>query len=217
MIYNVLNEARVSGHVGAAIEPVETDAESSGRAGDIQPGGWLVGARAVASPNRSDDPPERVELVVVHCISLPAGSTSTEHVEALFTNSLDPSAHPTFAELDGVRVSAHLVIDRAGRVTQFVPFERQAWHAGVSAWRGRPACNRRSIGIELIGTDDAAFTAKQYARLAAVLESLFDAYPALDLSSVVGHEEVAPERKTDPGPRFDWVRLYAALTARRVR
>lgn len=171
---------------------------------------WLRGARRRESPNcdaRSD--PDAIELVVVHAISLPPGCFGGGFVEDLFLNRLEVDADPSFASLDGVRVSSHLFVSRRGAVTQFVPFHRRAWHAGVSAWRRRPGCNDYSIGIELEGTDDRAYTRSQYARLGAVLEALFLRYPRLSPEAVVGHCEIAPGRKTDPGPAFDWQRLLA--------
>ncbi len=173
---------------------------------------WLAGARCLASPNSGRRPdPDDISLVVVHGISLPPGEFGTGHVEALFTNTLQFDAHPAFADLNGVHVSAHLLISRRGKLTQFVGFDRRAWHAGVSAYRGRTGCNDFSIGIELEGTDTRPYTDTQYARLGDVLGALFARYPKLSLSAVVGHAEVAPGRKTDPGPSFDWPRLLAAI------
>lgn len=169
---------------------------------------WLARTRRVESPNADARPQGAlVELVVLHCISLPPGQFGTGCVEALFSNALDCSIDPSMNDLDGVRVSAHLFIDRLGRATQFVPFCRRAWHAGVSAWRGRAGCNDFSIGIELEGTDCGPYTVAQYRRLQRVLAALFDAYPTLSSDAVVGHAEIAPGRKTDPGPGFDWQRL----------
>ncbi len=172
---------------------------------------WLARTRRVISPNADARPVRaRIELVVVHCISLPPGRFGTGCVEALFTNTLDCRIDPSLNDLEGVRVSAHLFIDRRGRTTQFVPFSMRAWHAGVSAWRGRPGCNDFSIGIELEGTDTGAYTAAQYWRLRRVLDALLAVYPALSRDAVVGHAEIAPGRKTDPGPGFEWHRLLAA-------
>ena len=173
---------------------------------------WLHGARRLASPNASERPdPEDIALVVVHGISLPPGEFGTGMVEALFTNTLDTTVHPSLAELAGVRVSSHLLISRRGAVTQFVPFDRRAWHAGVSSHRGRERCNDYSIGIELEGTDHRPYANSQYERLAAVLAALLLRYPRLSLVDVVGHAEIAPGRKTDPGPSFDWPRLFRLL------
>ena len=173
---------------------------------------WLRGARRLASPNANARPdPTDISLVVVHGISLPPGEFSTGLVEALFTNTLDTSVHLSLADLDGVRVSSHLLISRRGALTQFVPFDGRAWHAGVSSHRGREQCNDYSIGIELEGTDHRPYSNTQYERLVAVLAALFARYPRLSLADVVGHSEIAPDRKTDPGPAFDWPRLFRAL------
>ena len=173
---------------------------------------WLAGARRLASPNADERPdPDDVSLVVVHGISLPPGEFGTGCVEALFANTLAIDEHPTFASLEGARVSAHLLISRRGRVTQFVPFDRRAWHAGTSRYRGRRGCNDFAIGIELEGTDATPYTDTQYTRLTAVVAALVARYPKLSVSSVVGHAEVAPGRKTDPGPSFDWPRLIRSL------
>ena len=173
---------------------------------------WLAGVRRLASPNAGQRPdPDDISLVVVHGISLPPGEFGTGRIEALFTNRLELDTHPSFADLTGMRVSAHLLISRRGRLTQFVGFDRRAWHAGVSTYRGRTGCNDFSIGIELEGTDTRPYTDTQYARLNEVLGALFTRYPRLSLSAVVGHAEVAPGRKTDPGPAFDWPRLLASI------
>lgn len=177
-------------------------------------GHWLARTRRVESPNADARPAgASIELVVVHCISLPPGRYATGCVEALFTNTLDCGLDPTLSDLEGLRVSAHVFIDRRGRATQFVPFSRRAWHAGVSAWRGRPGCNDFSIGIELEGTDTGFYTVAQYRRLRQVLRALFAAYPLLSPDAVVGHAEIAPGRKSDPGPGFDWRRLLLGLAS----
>ncbi|MYK47800.1 MAG: 1,6-anhydro-N-acetylmuramyl-L-alanine amidase AmpD [Gammaproteobacteria bacterium] len=173
---------------------------------------WLRGARRMPSPNASARPdPEDISLVVIHGISLPPGKFGTGRVEALFTNTLDTAVDPSLADLEGVRVSSHLLISRRADVSQFVPFDRCAWHAGVSSHRGRERCNDYSIGIELEGTDDRPYTKLQYDKLVDVLTVLLRHYPRLSLADVVGHSEIAPGRKTDPGPAFDWPRLYRAL------
>ena len=175
-------------------------------------GTWLPRVRRVPSPNRDERPAQAaIELVVIHNISLPPGKFGTSMVEALFCNTLDCSLDPQLADLRDVAVSAHLLIDRRGRATQFVPFDQRAWHAGVSSWRGRPGCNNYAIGIELEGTDERPYTQRQYERLARVLDWLMRRYPALDVAALVGHNEIAPGRKTDPGASFDWVRLYQLL------
>lgn len=169
---------------------------------------WLSGVRKLPSPNCNARPHRAaVELVVIHGISLPPGQFGGPYVHDLFLNQLDLSAHESFASLDGVRVSAHLFISRRGAVTQFVPFDQRAWHAGFSQWRHRPGCNDFSIGIELEGTDERPYTASQYRKLRLVLEALLARYPRLSAEAIVGHLEIAPGRKTDPGPHFDWPRL----------
>lgn len=174
---------------------------------------WLRRVRRRPSPNcDARGAGERPELVVIHCISLPPGRFGTGLVAALFENRLDPDSDPALADLRGVEVSAHLFVDRRGRVTQFVPFDRRAWHAGVSAWRGRPACNRYSIGIELEGTETGRYTRAQYRALDRVLRALFAHYPGLAPDAIVGHQEIAPGRKRDPGPGFDWRRVLLGLS-----
>ena len=173
---------------------------------------WLTGARRLPSPNSNARPPDAsIELVVIHSISLPPGRFGGGFIRDLFLNRLDTRAHPSFESLEGMRVSAHLVIRRRGGVSQFVPFDRRAWHAGLSSWRGRPGCNDYALGIELEGCDDRPFTESQYRRLDAVLRALLARYPRLSPESVVGHVEIAPGRKTDPGPLFDWRRVLTAL------
>lgn len=174
--------------------------------------GWLEGIRHVPTPNCDERPPgSEVDLVVIHGISLPPGRYGGAGVEQLFTNALDPGEHPYYAQVCDLRVSAHLFIDRHGALTQFVPFHRRAWHAGPSCYEGRSNCNDYSIGIELEGCDDQPYEEVQYLALAAVLNALFAAFPALSRRRLAGHSTVAPERKTDPGPAFDWERLYALL------
>jgi AmpD protein len=148
----------------------------------------------------------------VHAISLPPGHYGGDCIERLFTNRLDPAAHPYFAEIAHLRVSAHFLVRRDGEVVQFVPVERRAWHAGVSAWRGRSRCNDFSVGIELEGGDDTPFEDAQYAALAALLQQLGRRFPLRD---VAGHSEIAPGRKTDPGARFDWGRFLLQLASAR--
>ncbi len=172
--------------------------------------GLLEGARYVASPNCDERPAGcAVELIVIHSISLPPGEFGGPAIEALFANRLDCAGHPYYAALAGLKVSAHFLVRRDGELVQFVPCARRAWHAGVSSWRGREACNDFSIGIELEGTDDAPFEAVQYATLGPLVRALRVRYP---IAESVGHSAIAPGRKTDPGPHFDWVR-YAALAA----
>jgi AmpD protein len=176
--------------------------------------GLLDAARQVPSPNADERPAgAALELIVVHTISLPPGAFGGPWIEALFTNRLDPSAHPYFEEIADLRVSAHLLIRRDGDLVQFVSFHRRAWHAGASSWRGREHCNDYSVGIELEGCDEHGYEAVQYRRLAAVTGALLAAYPSLSAEGMVGHCDIAPGRKTDPGPRFDWTRLRAELAA----
>lgn len=179
--------------------------------------GWLAGARHVPSPNSDSRPAgATVDLAVVHAISLPRGQYRKDAggsaIERLFTNRLDPAAHPSFTDLAGLRVSAHFVIHRDGELLQFVPLGQRAWHAGVSRWRGRERCNDFSVGIELEGVDDGRFAAAQYACLAALIRRLQTVLPLRD---VAAHSDVAPGRKSDPGTRFDWPRLLAALARSR--
>ena len=165
--------------------------------------------RIVDSPNQDARPPGvEISLVVIHSISLPPGEYGGEHIERLFTNRLDPAAHPYFREVHALKVSSHFLIRRDGDVVQFVPVERRAWHAGASSWRGRSRCNDFSIGIELEGTDDSPFEHVQYRELAGLIARLAGTLP---LKAIAAHSEIAPGRKTDPGARFDWTRLLTAL------
>ena len=174
--------------------------------------GRLRGARQVLSPHQDARPPGQLpELIIVHGISLPPGEFGGPWIDRLFTGSLSPRAHPYFAQIAGLRVSAHLLIDRDGIVTQYVPFQQRAWHAGVSEYQGRPACNDFSIGIELEGADDVPYAPAQYTAVGAVIRALLAAYPSLDRDRIVGHSDVAPGRKTDPGLSFDWARLRAEV------
>lgn len=176
-------------------------------------GVWLPRAQRELSPNRDARPAVGglIELVVIHNISLPPGRFGTKLVQEFFCNRLDCSQDAALADLAGVEVSAHLFIDRRGVATQFVPFNERAWHAGASNWRGRCACNDFAIGIELEGTDDKPYTKAQYRRLGAALGWLFQVYPQLSVDRLVGHNEIAPDRKTDPGAAFDWARLFDLL------
>ncbi len=178
-------------------------------------GDWLIEAERCPSPNHDARPEAAdISLIVVHGISLPPGEFGGPWVEDLFLNRLDPAAHPYFATIAGFKVSAHVVIYRDGRVVQFVPFSRRAWHAGQSCFQGRSACNDFSIGIELEGTDDQPYAEVQYRRLAAIVAALRAAYPAIAADAVTGHSDIAPGRKTDPGPAFSWTKLAGLLTDR---
>ena len=177
--------------------------------------GWLSPARRVASPNFNRRPPgEVVNLLVIHNISLPPGHYGGGYIERFFTNTLDLSEHPYFQTLTGVQVSAHLLIDREGALTQFVSVFDRAWHAGESRFGERDNCNDFSVGIELEGTDAEAYTGGQYRALAAVTRALQGVFPALLPGRIVGHSDIAPGRKTDPGERFDWHRYLAGLEQR---
>ncbi len=176
--------------------------------------GLLDAALQLPSPNCDERPPDAlVDLIVIHGISLPPGEYGGPWIDALFTNSLDPAAHPYFRDIYRHRVSAHLLLRRDGSVVQYVPFHRRAWHAGVSGFQGRERCNDFSIGIELEGSDDEPYAAAQYAALQQVILALHRAYPALAAGHIAGHSDVAPGRKTDPGPYFDWSHLQALLAS----
>lgn len=167
--------------------------------------GWLRNARRIESPN-FDDRPEGapIDLLVIHNISLPPGEFGGNGVIELFTNRLDPAAHPYYRTIYELRVSAHFFIRRDGELIQFVSPDRRAWHAGKSAWCDRERCNDFSVGVELEGTDDTPFTEAQYASLNRLIDALGQRYP---LRAVAGHSDIAPDRKTDPGPYFDWERI----------
>lgn len=174
--------------------------------------GWLEPARHLPSPHCDQRPPQTaIDLLVIHNISLPAGHFGGGFVEALFTNCLEATAHPSFPALCGLQVSAHLLIDRRGALTQFVSFQGRAWHAGVSCHEGRSRCNDFSIGIELEGCDDIPYEDAQYERLAHVAHLLMHHYPGITPQRIVGHCHIAPQRKTDPGAAFQWDRLLRLL------
>ena len=175
----------------------------------VDAGGRVADARYVASENCDERPAgESISLLVIHNISLPPGEFGGDGIERLFTNSLDSAAHPYYATLAGTRVSAHFLVRRGGELLQFVPCAKRAWHAGVSSWRGRERCNDFSVGIELEGTDDLPYTDAQYRVLAELGRALRRAYPFADIA---GHNEIAPGRKTDPGPSFDWERFRKSI------
>lgn len=174
--------------------------------------GWIQQARRVPSPNFGPRPAGVApDLLVIHNISLPPGEYGGACIEQLFTNCLDWDAHPYFREIRGLEVSSHLLIRRGGELVQFVSLLDRAWHAGRSCFRGRENCNDYSIGIELEGTDEAPYTDAQYRELAAVSRALLAAFPGLDTDRIAGHSDIAPGRKTDPGPAFDWPRYLGAL------
>lgn len=174
--------------------------------------GWLVDARLCPSPNCSERPVgSEISLLVIHNISLPPGQFGGGYIEQLFTNQLNANEHSYFAEIVDLEVSAHCLIDRNGKVVQFVPLSRRAWHAGDSSFAGCANCNDYSIGIELEGTDTTPYTANQYQSLARVCRELLAIYPALTAERIVGHSDVSPGRKTDPGPAFDWPHFFSLL------
>lgn len=183
----------------------------------IDPTGWLEGVRRVESPN-SDDRPTGIDLdlIVVHGISLPPGRFGEGWIDRFFLNELPAAADPYFATIADVKVSAHVLITRDGALTQYVSFKRRAWHAGRSLYCGRTACNDFSVGIELEGTDDLPYMRAQYQALATVVRALRDAYASLRRAEIVGHSDIAPGRKTDPGDAFDWSALHALLAHERV-
>lgn len=175
--------------------------------------GFIDGARQVPSPNCDERPSGcGPELIILHGISLPPGEFGGRWIDRFFTNQLDPSAHPYFREIASLKVSSHLLIERTGDIVQFVSLHKRAWHAGESCYRDRECCNDYSIGIELEGTDTLAYESRQYTALCAVVRALHRAFPSLVAAPVVGHSDVAPERKTDPGPAFDWRQFRAELT-----
>lgn len=168
--------------------------------------------RIADSPNQDERPAgTEISLIVIHSISLPPGEYGGAAIEQLFTNCLDPEAHPYFREICHLKVSAHFLIRRDGEVIQFVPPGRRAWHAGVSSWRGRERCNDFSVGIELEGAEEAPFADAQYRALASLIRQLQSTLPIRDIAA---HSDVAPGRKTDPGAHFDWERLLNDLAAR---
>lgn len=171
--------------------------------------GLLTGVTYIPSPNCDHRPPdETVRLIVIHSISLPPGEFGGEDILRLFCNTLDCASHPYYEGLRSLRVSAHFLIRRTGELIQFVPCTRRAWHAGASMWRGRDRCNDFSVGIELEGVDEIPYADQQYAALSALVAALARAYPIED---VVGHADIAPGRKSDPGPAFDWPRFCALI------
>ncbi len=176
--------------------------------------GWLTPVTKLASPN-FDERPDVDDIcgIVIHNISLPPSQFGGPWIADLFLNRLDIDAHPYFAEIANLTVSSHLLIRRDGEIQQFVPFTKRAWHAGQSCWQGRERCNDFTIGIELEGDDFSPFEDEQYQQLASIIKLLIATYPKLSTKQIVGHEHIAPGRKTDPGPFFDWLRLQNLLQA----
>lgn len=176
--------------------------------------GLMQGARHLDSPHCDARPAGvAVDLLVIHGISLPPGEFGGPWIERLFLGQLPADAHPYFAGIATLKVAAHLLIRRDGGLLQFVPFHKRAWHAGTSSFQGREACNDFSIGVELEGADDVAYAPQQYRRLADVSAALMRAYPGITAARIVGHSDVAPGRKTDPGPAFDWSRYRDILAS----
>lgn len=173
--------------------------------------GWVKGARQCESPHFNSRPLNEVSLLVIHNISLPAGCFGKSYIDQLFKGCLDVSADPSFIDLKGLEVSAHFLIRRDGELVQYVSCDERAWHAGASYYGSREGCNDFAIGIELEGTDTLAYTERQYQELKMLTLALFDAYPMLNIDRVVGHCDIAPDRKTDPGESFDWKRFKTDL------
>lgn len=174
--------------------------------------GRLDCADYIASPNCDERPDNiKAKLLIIHNISLPPNEFNGPYITQLFTNTLQASTHPFFEEIVHLRVSSHLLIRRNGDIIQYVPFHKRAWHAGVSSYKGESACNNFSIGIELEGADDIPYEAEQYAQLSAVTKTLLAAYPEMSAEDITGHCDIAPERKTDPGPAFDWNKYRKSL------
>jgi len=178
----------------------------------IMADGWLPEARRVPSPNWDERPPGiSVDLLVVHGISLPPGEFGGTWIDAMFQNRLDPHAHPYFRGIAHLRLSSHLLIRRNGELIQYVDLNKRAWHAGISCFEGRERCNDFAVGVELEGSDDIPYEDMQYRILAETTKKIQARLPAIDLQRIVGHSDIAPGRKTDPGPAFDWQRFGAEL------
>jgi len=173
---------------------------------------WLTDITQTPSPNYDERPvPTDISLLVIHCISLPPGEFDNFYIDQLFCNQLDPNKHPYFEKIHQLTVSAHILIKRTGKVVQYVPFDKRAWHAGKSEYEGRERCNDFSIGIELEGTEQIEYTDQQYLQLTAVIQTLLKSYPELSAQRITGHSDIAPGRKNDPGASFDWQRLFCLL------
>lgn len=177
--------------------------------------GWLDCARRVQCDHFDPRPnPHDINLLVIHNISLPPGQFGSDHVEQFFAGLLKADAHPFFAQICQMRVSSHLFIRRNGEIVQFIPFSERAWHAGISSFQGRTRCNDFSIGIELEGTDNVSYSDQQYASLSEVTKTIMHAYPKISVGRIVGHVDIAPQRKTDPGVVFDWQRYRQNISVR---
>ena len=171
----------------------------------------LESARLCLSPNLSDRDGDEISLLVLHNISLPPGKFGNGYIEKFFTNKLDTNDHPYFEQVSELQVSSHLLIERNGSIIQFVPFDKKAWHAGISKFQGRENCNEFSIGIELEGNEIDPYTEEQYISLIKVTRELINFYPKVNSQNIVGHSDIAPDRKTDPGKSFDWNRYLSNL------
>jgi N-acetyl-anhydromuramoyl-L-alanine amidase len=173
---------------------------------------WLNEATKTPSTNFDDRPDaDDISLLVIHCISLPPGEFDNDCINQLFCNQLNPVEHPYFKEIHQLTVSSHLVIKRTGEIVQYVPFDKRAWHAGQSSYQGRERCNDFSIGIELEGTESVPYTEAQYRQLVDVIKALLGTYAGLSKDRIIGHSDIAPDRKTDPGESFDWQKFYGLL------
>lgn len=174
--------------------------------------GLLTEARQVPSPNFDDRPDiSNINLLVIHAISLPVGEFGGPWIDQLFCNQLTAEDHGSFRDICDLEVSAHVLIRRDGEIVQYVPFQQRAWHAGVSSFKGYERCNDFSIGIELEGCDDKHFEEIQYQQLAELTREIMKRYPGITAERIAGHSDIAPDRKTDPGPLFDWKRFYHLL------
>jgi AmpD protein len=199
-MHSISSPQVLSQHLLAVAAGIDTDS------------GWLRRARRVPSPNYDARPGGILpELIVVHGISLPPDEFGGPWIDRLFTNTLPPGEHPYFEKIKDLKVSSHVLIRRDGEPVQYVPFQERAWHAGASSYQGRERCNDFSVGIELEGADETPYEPAQYRVLSSVILTLCAAYPTLSLSRIEGHSDIAPGRKTDPGPAFDWQRLHALL------
>ncbi len=173
---------------------------------------WIKNIRQLHSPNYDDRPiPEDISLIVIHCISLPPEEFGGQYIDQLFCNQLNPEQHPYFKKIHQMKVSSHLLISRSGEVTQYVAFDKRAWHAGISEYNNQKRCNDFSIGIELEGSETQEYTEDQYVQLTWVIKALIRYYPALSKHHIAAHSEIAPGRKTDPGESFNWQRLLVSL------
>jgi len=176
--------------------------------------GLVDEARQQSSPNCDLRPNEKdIALIIIHGISLPPGKFAGDYIDQLFCNKLNPDEHPYFKDISGLRVSSHILIRRDGEIVQYVPFQKRAWHAGVSSYKDREGCNDFSIGVEMEGDDETPYTVIQYRVLSKLIRQLIQSYPNLNAETIAGHSDIAPGRKTDPGEAFDWERLNTLLSS----